>query len=200
MAYYHDLITDKSWKILQELKSKHKFILIGGWAVFLYTKTLKSKDVDIICEYEELEKFKEYHELRKNDRLEKYEISQDGIDIDIYVPFFSNLGAPTERLIKYTTMVEGFTVLTKEALLITKIKAWLDRQHSLKGEKDKIDIIALLQSGVSFEKFKSLLVELNIQNYITGLRNLLNETREILQLNLNVHKFAKLKKKIIDSL
>lgn len=45
MTYYNELITEKSWKKLQELKRKYKFILIGGWAVYVYTKTLKSKDV-----------------------------------------------------------------------------------------------------------------------------------------------------------
>ncbi len=48
MAYYHDLITEKSWRILQELKRQYQFILIGGWAVYLHASALKSKDIDII--------------------------------------------------------------------------------------------------------------------------------------------------------
>jgi len=34
MQYYQDLITSKSFKILQDLKRNYKFILIGGWSVF----------------------------------------------------------------------------------------------------------------------------------------------------------------------
>jgi len=34
MQYYQDLITSKSFKILQDLKRNNKFILIGGWSVF----------------------------------------------------------------------------------------------------------------------------------------------------------------------
>ena len=49
--FYHELITEKSFKILQDLRKKIKFILIGGWAVFLYARTLKSKDIDIIIDY-----------------------------------------------------------------------------------------------------------------------------------------------------
>ena len=49
-GYYQDLITEKSWQILIRLKSKIDFVLIGGWAVYLYTKGLKSKDIDIVIE------------------------------------------------------------------------------------------------------------------------------------------------------
>ena len=44
--FYQDLITQKSFEALQNLKREFDFILIGGWAVFLYTKDLKSKDID----------------------------------------------------------------------------------------------------------------------------------------------------------
>ena len=50
MQYYHDIITEKSFEFLQELKKKFNFVLIGGWAVFLYARTLKSKDIDIIVD------------------------------------------------------------------------------------------------------------------------------------------------------
>ena len=50
MQYWNNLITEKSWNILQELKIRKdfNFILIGGWAVYLFAKTHKSKDIDII--------------------------------------------------------------------------------------------------------------------------------------------------------
>ena len=48
MEYYHDLVTQKSWEELQQLRKIIDFVLIGGWATYLYTKTLKSKDIDII--------------------------------------------------------------------------------------------------------------------------------------------------------
>ena len=47
MAYYHDIVTQKSWEELKKLNKKVKFVLIGGWATYLYTKELKSKDIDI---------------------------------------------------------------------------------------------------------------------------------------------------------
>lgn len=58
MAYYHDIITEKSWVELKNLAKNIKFILIGGWAVYLFSKTLKSKDIDIIVDYPRLSRLK----------------------------------------------------------------------------------------------------------------------------------------------
>ena len=66
MNFYHNLITQKSWQLLQDLRRRYQFILIGGWAVFLYTKALKSKDIDLVMGYEELKKLKEEFEDRKS--------------------------------------------------------------------------------------------------------------------------------------
>lgn len=46
--FYQRFLTDKSFSILTELKKRLKFILIGGWAVYFYTKSLKSKDIVIL--------------------------------------------------------------------------------------------------------------------------------------------------------
>jgi len=56
--FYQDLIIEKSYKLLQDLKREFDFILIGGWAVFLYTKALKSKDIDLVVQYEALEQLR----------------------------------------------------------------------------------------------------------------------------------------------
>lgn len=34
MAFYHDIITEKSWQELQILVKNIRFVLIGGWAVY----------------------------------------------------------------------------------------------------------------------------------------------------------------------
>ena len=119
MPYYHDLITEKSWQILQELKRRHTFILIGGWAVYLYTKQLKSKDVDVI---------------------------------------------------------------------------WYDRAHSAKGEKDRIDIVGLVQSGIAWDAYLSLLNAHKLTKYRDELEVLLQEIIEVPELQLNAHQYAKLKR------
>src|SRR3989338_10773518 len=100
MDFYNDLITQKSWQTVKNLKSQIDFILIGGWAVYLYTKSLKSKDIDIILEYQNLEKLRQVYPITKNERLKKYEGRFEEIQIDIYLPFYSNIGIPVEDVLK----------------------------------------------------------------------------------------------------
>jgi len=68
MDFYHNFITEKSWSVLLQLRKEYDFILIGGWAVFLYSQTLKSKDIDLVVEYEALEKLRNKLVVYKNDR------------------------------------------------------------------------------------------------------------------------------------
>lgn len=102
MNFYHELITQKSWELLVKLRQNYDFILIGGWAVYLYTHALKSKDIDLVLPYEELEKLKEEFMVSKNERLKKYEAKAEGLEIDIYLPYFSNPGLPAEELRKFS--------------------------------------------------------------------------------------------------
>lgn len=197
MPFYHNLITEKSWKTLQDLKSKYKFILIGGWAVFIYTHGLKSKDIDFICDYEELEKLRQNYDLIKNQRLKKYEIKQDNTDIDIYLPFFSDLGIPCNEIQKNTIKYFGFVVPKIEILMILKQHAFQDRIGSTKGEKDKIDIISLLQQNFDFNFYLKTLKKLKKQNFVSDLKKIFKITIEVPELNLNQHQFSKFKKSIL---
>ncbi|KKT65605.1 MAG: hypothetical protein UW61_C0043G0002 [Candidatus Curtissbacteria bacterium GW2011_GWC1_44_33] len=130
LGFYHNLITDKSWKMLILLRKSYDFILIGGWAVYLYTKVLKSKDIDIVVGFDELERLKHDFEVSKNVRLKKYEARAEEIEIDIYVPFYSSLGVPTEDLKKYETQLTGFKVPSKEVLAALKEYALTQRADS----------------------------------------------------------------------
>jgi hypothetical protein len=200
MEYYQDLITKKSFEILQNLKRKYDFILIGDWAVFLYNQALKSKDIDIIIEYDELEKIKKDFDLNKNERLKKYEIKTDELDIDLYLPFYSNLGLPAEEIKNHLNNLEGFFVPKPEILLILKQTAYLKRLASPKGNKDKIDIIGLLNLDLDFKFYKNILKKYNLEDYLEELRILLKDTDQVLELNLNKFKYSKLKKKILKQL
>jgi hypothetical protein len=145
MEFYHDLITEKSFKILQDLKKKFDFILIGGWAIYLYTKALKSKDIDIVIEYDQLEKFKKELSIFKNERLKKYEAKIEEIDIDIYLPYFSDLKFPLEKIKDHVQSIGGFKVPIPEILLILKVATYFERKGTTKGEKDFLDIFALIK-------------------------------------------------------
>lgn len=199
--YYQEIITKRSWEILINLKKTINFILIGGWAVFLYAKALKSKDIDIIVDFPSLDKLRQLFDLNKNERLKKYEVKEGGIDIDIYLPYFSNIGLPIEKILKYKETREGLTVVRKEILVITKLAAYSERLSTVKGEKDKIDILSLLfLNDFDFELYKKVIKQYSLNNYSNKLIKLLSETYEVRVLGLTKHFLAKKKKEVLNKI
>jgi len=201
MEFYHDLITKKSFKILQDLKKKFDFILIGGWAVFLYSKGLKSKDIDIVIDYDELAKIKGEFDLFKNERLRKYEIKIEEIDIDIYLPHFSNLGIPVEEIKNYAQSREGFLAPWPELLLVLKVYAFQERKGTVKGQKDLIDIFSLINGGeIDWKRYKKLIEKYSLSEVNEGFKKLISSTVAVPELNILNHQMARLKKKILGCL
>lgn len=200
MEFWNSQLTEKSWKILQELKRKYDFILIGGWAIYLWTKQQKSKDIDIVVSIDELQKLKAEN-LSKNDHLKKYEIKTGEIDIDIYVSHFSKLAVAPENLEKYARDVEGFRVISQEVLLVLKQGAYEDRKNSTKGEKDKIDILSLLFfSDINLKHYKSVLKEYSLTHYLEGLLNLVRSFNDYNSLGLTPRELKLKKKAVLEDL
>jgi hypothetical protein len=174
MEFWNDIATDGSWKVLIWLKKEVDFILIGGWACYLLTKTMKSKDVDIIVDYETLAKMKSKRNVKKTPFLKKYETKIDEISVDVYVPFYSEFVIPIEYIIKNVRAIEGFKVPVPEILLILKQQAELERMHSAKGEKDRVDILnILINANVDFEKYADLTKKFKIEKYKKRLREII---------------------------
>lgn len=197
MTFWHEQITDKSFVLLQSLRNEFRFILIGGWAVYFHTRSLKSKNIDMIVEFDVLGTLKTRHDVRKNERLKKYEIPHDGFDIDIYVPGWSDLGLPISYITKHTQSIEGFIVPQLEIMLIMKCHAYQRRKGSLKGQKDALDIISLLiQQLFNKNALKNHLRALNQEYLLSQLRSLLDLFVECPELQLNKKKFADEKKRI----
>ncbi|MBI1935888.1 hypothetical protein HYS31_05595 [Candidatus Woesearchaeota archaeon] len=195
--FWNSLLTEKSLDLLTKIsKEPFKFIVIGGWAAYLWTKLHKSKDIDIaITNLKELQYLKQKYALKKNDNLKKYEISFKEIDLDIYAAYFSKLPIPIEDLPQYTAKIEGFVVLKPEALLILKQGAELERKESPKGAKDQIDIMALLfYTDIDASLYFDLLKKYNLENYFIRLKSIINNFKDYNYLNLNPRQF-KLKKK-----
>ncbi len=201
MEFYHHIITSKSFKILQNLKKERSFILIGGWAVFFYAHTLKSKDIDIILDYEELAKLKEEYEVIKNERLKKYEIKFEEVDIDIYLPYYSDLGIKAEEIKNKIVSREGFNLPELEILFLLKLYAWQSRQGSVKGRKDELDILGLASlEEFDWQKYLLLVKKYDFEKYHRDFIDFLKNTRRVKEFNINEQKMAKIKKSILSKI
>ena len=53
--FWHESLTEASWKKLQEFSKEINFTVIGGWSVWLWAKQHKSKDIDLIVDFSALE-------------------------------------------------------------------------------------------------------------------------------------------------
>lgn len=200
VEFWNSLLTEKSWEILQEIRKKYIFILIGGWAAYLIAGRQKSKDIDIVVSINELQKLKSEN-LIKNDRLKKYEIKRGDVDIDIYLEHFSKLTIPSEDIKNYSVEIQGFKVVCPEALLILKQGAHNDRKNSVKGEKDLLDIISILFfSEIDFTKYAQILRKYGLQKYQPELRSLIKNFKDYDKLNLIPAEFKRIKNKIIEKL
>ena len=191
MNYYRDQVTQKSWELLQRLAKNYRFVLIGGWAVWLYTHQLKSKDIDLVVDFDVLEKLRRAFPLFKNERLKKYEIVQAEVQIDIYVPHYSQLGLPIPTITSHTTLLEGFRVPTPEILLLLKQTAHTHRSGTPKGRKDLLDITSLLcLPQFNWPDYSKLASPDQKQH----LAQIIRSQTSLPELNLNPHQFSRLKK------
>ncbi|MEM3593051.1 MAG: hypothetical protein QXW80_00300 [Candidatus Micrarchaeia archaeon] len=204
MEFWSELLTKASWEKLIQLSKEIRFTLIGGWAAYLWTGLHKSKDIDIIVDYEDLLKLQQTYRLEKNDRLKKYEIKFDKFDIDIYLPGYSNLAIPAEDVIKnYSTKIEGINTIIPEALLILKQGAEIERRNTVKGKKDAIDILTLLiHAPFNLKRYNELLSKYKKQNYIEELATVIKnfDDRDIKYLSIDFITFKKWKSKMLEEL
>jgi hypothetical protein len=174
--FWHESTTGESWNLLQKLAKSRNFVLIGGWAAYLHTRTQKSKDIDIVVDFEELRHLDAEFRLLKNERLGKYEIKQDDVDVDVYVPKLSRLAYPPEKLLKKYEIIDGIMVAGVSQLLLLKLGAYADRKGSSKGEKDAIDIVSLLY-GTEFDKadFEKAAKDASVERPVEMLKEIVSQ-------------------------
>ena len=197
MEYWNTIITQKSWNVLQKIRKELNFVLIGGWATYLWAKSHKSKDIDIVVGYKELNKLKLDYNLNKNDNLRKYEIKIEDIYIDIYLPFYSKLPL-IKNLDDYKAKVEGFNVAKPEALLVLKQAAEVDRSNTEKGMKDRIDIMDLLfKCHMDFEEYEKILEQEKLIHFKKRLIDIVTKFTDIKYLDLNPRQLKLKKEEII---
>lgn len=201
--FWSELLTQDSWLELVKLAKQFDFILIGGWAAFLHTGLHKSKDIDIIVDFETLGALRTQYSLEKNERLRKYEVKQDKFDIDVYVPHYSQLALPTEQLSRYSVNIQGIKTVSAEALLILKQGAEIERRNSVKGQKDAIDILTLLTlANVDLPLYKKIIAQFKKEHYLSELMRVLRDfpDEDIEYLGMSFTDFKKWRKQLLAEL
>lgn len=130
-------------------------VLIGGWATWVRTGGPTSHDIDLIVTRPQLALIKAMTEEMSESRHlagRKWRATLEGIHLDLYVPHDSRLGQHlqlrTETLVRRQEIVDGWVVLDPPGHIATKFAALLDRPDTNPGEKDRLEISALLAQGV----------------------------------------------------
>jgi len=152
--YYLLADTERSWTIYLDVHASYPdAILIGGWASWLHTRAARSHDIDLIVDASCLHDMKDALDLTENYNLgtAKWRGEYDGIHLDVYATYRSRLGTrlqlPVEHLVEHRLDIDGYPTVTKEALLVAKAAARLDRPDTLPGRKDADDMTRMLLDG-----------------------------------------------------
>jgi len=203
VEFWNDSVTAASWEKLVELSKKYKFVVIGGWAAYLWTGAQKSKDIDIVVDYSALRELMRDFGVLKNERLSKYEIRLERFDIDIYLPHFSKLAVPAEEIMESAQNARGIAAASPEMLLILKQGAEIERRQTVKGRKDAIDIAnILLHSGVDLKKYAVLAGKFGHSGYTKELESVISRLgeRDLQYIGLEFVAFKKWKRKILEEI
>lgn len=161
--FWNEEQTRRSRELLNNLSKEVDFVLIGGWAVFMYARQQMSLDVNIAIAYDSLEYFRRYSiEDYKNARI-KYSIIE-GTYVDLFIEDFSDkdMPFPIKTVLDNHLNIEGIKVVDKELLLILKLWGYF-RADQQKIRKDILDVIALLLYGdINLERFRELVESYSI--------------------------------------
>lgn len=131
--------------------------------------------------------------VSKNMKLRRGEF-----DVDVYLPHYSTLGIDISEIKKKTTVREGFIVPKPEMLLSLKLYAWRDRQGSLKGRKDELDIFSLATlPEFDWDKYLDYVGAYRLEEINNLFLNLIKKTSSVQELGINEQKMAKMKKTIL---
>ena len=183
---WRDEAVEKAWQVLAELRGLADFVLIGGWGVYLWTRKMKSRDIDVCINQENFYKLQSEllqrdYGLKRNVRLMKFEALIGDVEVDIYTPFMSKLTVPCLDVFdkKLYSLIERFKVAIPEVLLLLKAQAAQQRWHAEKGVKDRVDIISLLKfADIKRDLFEQVLRKYDKEGTLQGvIKRTISESR-----------------------
>jgi hypothetical protein len=153
MPYYSSDQTERSQGVLRQLVDVvPEAVLIGGWGTWVRLHGEMSHDIDLIVEHAELATLRsQIGDFSSSTHVggQKYRGDFNNIHVDLYVPHQSRLGGKlklrVEDLGRYRESVDGFSVLSVEAHMATKMAALLDRPDTRPGDKDRHELLELIR-------------------------------------------------------
>lgn len=146
-------------------------ILIGGWATNARVGGEISHDIDLIITDQSLRqklplRLAEYSENQLHSGGKKARGNADGIHVDAYFPYESKLGSKLlldvgvlTRYVDPHFTLQGWSMLTLDAHIATKIAALIDRHATEKGRKDARELVALIDAGANAAAVVDVLME-----------------------------------------
>ena len=202
MEFWNDQALDESWNALITLARKYQFILIGGWACYLYTGTIKSQDIDIIVDFEVLNQIKRDFLVKKNVILKMYEFIFNNVSVEVYVPYYSEFVLSFDCISENIVEKEGMMVPRPEVILILKQQAELERKESVKGQKDRVDIVNMLIKGIDMQRYVLLVKEYHLKEYMERLETIVRVSKpEFAYLGItNPRKIKLIKKRLMEDI
>jgi len=184
MEVWNARAIERSERVLRKLRELCDFVLIGGWAVYFWTRAVKSIDIDIYMDFSDFfflqSKLLEMGtKLKINRKLKKYEVQIDEVEVDIYTPSMCGLIVPCKDVLEnnWFKVIANFKVILPEPLLLLKLQAESERKSSIKGFKDRCDLIALLLLDLDLE-FLSRLFKAYGKEYAKRLLEIVKEGKE----------------------
>jgi hypothetical protein len=124
-----------------------EFIVIGGWAVWAYEQDEMSLDGDAMISTSALSILRDKYVVTNTPQKRQRQFATpEGFDVDLYIEHQHGLRVPFDELQAYSRHIQRMHVASPEHLLVLKLEAAKDREGSAKGEKDKRDVLRIVQA------------------------------------------------------
>ena len=179
--------------------------VIGEWAIWAYNPYKYSMDIDIVLKPGDLWKVREkLLELRFNETSGSHlgekgfkKALEDGvIEVDVYDEMIGpfKAGDVLRRSVKKKLFGHMTKVASPTDLLILKLHALMERQESVKGQKDISDLIALLLAArgeMDVEKVREAVAKKALKDAIALLTSSYQQTARFYPLSMAEYKKLK---------
>ena len=153
--FWNSEATEDSFRQLGLLQKEVDFVLIGGWAVYLYVEAQKNQDIDIVIDTNQLNYFRKFGiSDYENSRIKHSEIGRTVVDLFIEEYMDKDMPFPTKVILNNYVRIGNIKVVEKNLLLLLKLWRYFSADE-IKHRKDVVDVVSLLfYGGIDLKKVK----------------------------------------------